>query len=136
MGFGKRNLRILLAKSAFDYQDRGVRYVAGKCRDAGFEVIYYQYMIISEIVKIAIQEDVDVIGVSSSAGGYIADIEELRGLLEQNDMDKLPIMLGGIIAERDIPKLREEGVSVICKPGDSVNEAIEEVRPIVYSMSS
>jgi len=121
-------LRVLLAKSGLDYHDRGVRYIARKFRDAGMEVIYYQYLVIPEIVKIAIEEDVDVIGLSSSVGGYVENIEELRGLLEQNDMGDLPFVLGGVIAKKDFPVLREAGVGAICGPGDSADEAVDWVK--------
>lgn len=121
-------LRILLVKSGLDYHDRGVRYIARKFRDAGMEVIYFQYLVIPEIVKVAIEEDVDVIGLSSSVGGYVENIKELRGLLEQNGMGNLPFVLGGIIAKSDIPMLCEAGVGAICGPGDSADEAVEWVK--------
>ena len=121
-------LRILLVKSGLDYHDRGVRYIARKFREAGMEVIYFQYLVVPEVVKVAIEEDVDAIGLSSSVGGYMADIEELRGLLEQNDMGNLPLIVGGIIAKTDFSGLREMGVGTICGPGDSDDEAVEWVK--------
>jgi len=121
-------IRILLVKSGLDYHDRGIRYIARKFREAGMEVIYFQYRIVPEVVKVAIEEDVDVIGLSSSAGGYMADIEALRGLLEQNGMGDLPLIAGGIIAKSDVPGLREMGVGAICGPGDSADEAVEWVK--------
>lgn len=121
-------IRILLIKSGLDYHDRGVRYIARKFRDAGVEVIYFQYLVIPEIVKVAIEEDVDVIGLSSSVGGYMADIETLRGLLKQNGMGDLPLIVGGIIAKSDVPRLREMGVGATCGPGESADEAVEWVK--------
>ena len=121
-------IRILLAKSGLDYHDRGIRYIARKFREAGMEVIYFQYRVIPEVVKVALEEDVDVIGLSSSVGGYMADIEELQGFLEQNGMGDLPLIVGGIIAKSDVPGLREMGVGAICGPGDSADEAVEWVK--------
>ena len=95
-------IRILLVKSGLDYHDRGVRYIARKFREAGMEVIYFQYRVVPEVVKVAIEEDVDIIGLSSSVGGYMADI--------------------------DVPGLREMGVGAICGPGDSADEAVEWVK--------
>lgn len=128
--------RILLVKSGLDYHDRGVRYIARKFRDAGMEVIYFQYLVVPEIVKVAIEEDVDVIGLSNSVGGYLADIKELRDLLEQNGMGDLPLIVGGIIAKSDFPTLREAGVGLICGPGDSADEAVEWVKNQVATSNS
>jgi len=124
-------LRILLVKSGLDYHDRGVRYIARKFRDAGMEVIYFQYLAIPEVVKVAIEEDVDIIGLSSSVGGYMADIEVLRDLLKQNGMGNLPLIVGGIIAKSDVPGLREMGVGATCGPGESADEAVEWVKDYV-----
>jgi methylmalonyl-CoA mutase C-terminal domain/subunit len=121
-------IRILLVKSGLDYHDRGVRYIARKFREAGMEVIYFQYLVVPEIIKVAIEEDVDVIGLSSSVGGYMEDIKELRNLLDQNGMGEIPLVAGGIIAKGDLPGLREMGVGAICGPGDSDDEVVEWVK--------
>ncbi len=125
MGAPKTKIRVLLSKSGLDYHDRGVRYVAIKLKEAGMEVIYTQYRIIEEVAKTAIEEDVDVIGISSSAGGYLADISRLKELLKQSDRESVPVIVGGVVADRDIPKLLDIGVGAVYGPGSKAEDAIK-----------
>jgi methylmalonyl-CoA mutase C-terminal domain/subunit len=121
-------IRVLLAKPTADCHDRGVRYLARKCRDAGLEVIFMNFLLPSEIVNVALQEDVAVVGVSSSSGGHMAVFEELaRGMREQGLEDVL-LLAGGVIPDDDQAALRAWGVAAVFGPGSTAEEAIELMR--------
>ena len=130
-----KNPRILLVKAFMEAHDRGLRYVARILRDAGMEVILTRFELPEEIVKIAIQEDVDAIGISESSGGYeYFSRVTLQGLKEKG-LNDIPVILGGIIPEEDIDNLLKAGVAKVFGPGSSdesiiegVNQAIEQRR--------
>ena len=127
--------RILLVKAFMEAHDRGLRYVARILRDAGMEVILTRFELPEEIVKIAIQEDVDAIGISESSGGYeYFSRVTIQGLKEKG-LNDIPVILGGIIPEEDIDNLLKAGVAKVFGPGSSdesiiegVNQAIEQRR--------
>ena len=121
-------IRVLLAKPTADCHDRGVRYLARKCRDAGFEVIFMNFLLASEIVNAAIQEDVQVVGVSSSSGGHMAVFEELSESIRRHRMEDVLLLAGGVIPDDDQVTLRTWGVRAIFGPGTTAEEAIELMR--------
>src|SRR4051794_20610684 len=94
---GHRRIRILLTKPTQDCHDRGVRYMARRFRDEGFEVVFTNFLLPSEIVAVAEQEDVDVIGVSSSSGGHLAVFEDLMNELRQQGEPGVLVIAGGNI---------------------------------------
>lgn len=121
-------VRVLLTKPSHDCHDRGVRYLARKLRDAGFEVIFTNFLMPSEVVDTALQEGVDCIGVSSSTGGHLEAFEELlRGLREAGAGDVL-VLAGGVIPAADAATLREWGVADVFGPGRSAQEVIDFIR--------
>ena len=120
-------IRILLTKPTLDAHDRGVRYLARRFRDRGFEVIFSNFLVASEIVTVAEQEDVDVIGVSSSCGGHMAVFEELLAGLKVREMDDILVIAGGIIPDSDAAVLKTMGVGAVFGPGASADSAIEFV---------
>lgn len=121
MGGGK--VRVLVAKPGLDGHDRGAKIVARALRDAGMEVIYTGLRQTPEmIVEAALQEDVDVVGVSILSGAHMALMPRIIELLRQNDMQDVMVLLGGIIPDEDVPKLKEMGVDAIFGPGASTNE--------------
>jgi methylmalonyl-CoA mutase C-terminal domain/subunit len=123
-----RILRVLLCKGTMDAHDRGVRYLATKLREAGMEVIFTNFLEPSEIVDAAIQEDVDVVGVSSSVEGHLPVARVLtRRLAELGRADVL-VLFGGVIPERDFPAMRELGVKGIFGPGSPADAVIAFVR--------
>ena len=125
-----RKIRVLLAKPGLDGHDRGVRVVARALRDAGMEVIYTGLHKSSEqIVESALQEDVDVIGLSSLSGAHMELFPQIIELLKQNDMlnDTL-VVTGGIIPDVDIPKLNEIGIEGIFGPGSDTIDIINFIR--------
>ncbi len=125
-------IRVLVAKPGLDGHDRGAKVVARALRDAGFEVIYTGIRRTpAEIAETALQEDVDVVGLSILSGAHLEltplVIEELkkRGLEPNKDV---LVLLGGIIPEEDIPKLQEIGVAKVFGPGTPLEEIAEYIR--------
>lgn len=121
-------IRVLLAKPTHDCHDRGVRYVARKFRDAGFEVIFANFLLPNEIVHTALEEDVNVIGVSSSSGGHMPVFEELISGLKENGLGSVMLLGGGVIPEDDVTTLKSWGVKAVFGPGTTADQAIELIR--------
>jgi len=122
----KRKIRILVAKPGLDGHDRGAKVVARALRDAGFEVIYTGLRQTPEqIVNTALQEDVDVIGLSILSGAHNALVPRIMELLKEKGMDDVLVLVGGIIPDVDIPFLKSVGVSEIFLPGTSTEEIVE-----------
>jgi methylmalonyl-CoA mutase C-terminal domain/subunit len=120
--------RILLTKPTLDAHDRGVRYLARRFRDAGFEVVFTNFLVASEVATVAAQEGVDAIGVSSSCGGHMAVFEELLASLKERGMEDVVVLGGGIIPPADAAALRAMGVAEVFGPGDTAEAAIDLVR--------
>jgi len=126
-----RRTRVLLAKPTHDCHDRGVRYLARKFSDAGFEVVFANFLVTDEIVNMALQENVDVVGVSSSSGGHLAVFEDLLAGLKARDMTDILVIAGGVIPPADARTLISWGVADVFGPGRSAQEAINLVRDTV-----
>ena len=119
---------MLLAKPTQDCHDRGVRYLARKLRDGGFEVIFANFLLAEDVVAMALQEDVDAIGVSSSSGGHMAVFEDLmKGLSEHGAGDML-VLGGGIIPGDDAEQLARIGVARVFGPGTSHDDVTRFIR--------
>ena len=130
----KRKIRILVAKPGLDGHDRGAKIIARGFRDAGFEVIYTGlHQSPAQIVEAAIQEDVDVIGLSSLAGAHNHLFREVLRLLKERGAEDIPVFGGGIIPDEDIPKLKADGILEIFTPGTKVEDVVkwveEHVKP-------
>ena len=130
----KRKTRIMVAKPGLDGHDRGARIIARAYRDAGFEVVYTGlHQTPEEIVEAAIQEDVDMIGLSSLAGAHNYLFPRVVELLREKQADDIVVCGGGIIPEEDIHKLEKDGVRKIFTPGSSLDEIVnwveENVKP-------
>lgn len=125
----KRKIRVLIAKPGLDGHDRGAKVVARALRDAGFEVIYTGLRQTPEqIVTTALQEDVDVIGLSILSGAHNALIPRIMELLREKGMEDVMVIAGGIIPDVDIPFLKSVGVSEIFLPGTSTEEIIKFIK--------
>ena len=119
-----KKARVLVAKPGLDGHDRGAKTVVHALREAGFEVIYTGlHRTVDEIVKTALEEDVDVIGLSILSGAHIPICTEMRTRMKEAGIAEVPLMVGGVIPERDVPKLKELGVEGIF-PTSSPYEAI------------
>lgn len=119
----ERTIRVLIGKPGLDGHDRGAKVVARALRDAGMEVIYTGLRQTPEmIVEAALQEDVDVIGLSILSGAHLPLTERIMALLAEEEMTDVPLFLGGIIPEEDIPQLKALGVTAVFGPGSSIDE--------------
>jgi methylmalonyl-CoA mutase C-terminal domain/subunit len=120
--------RILIAKPGLDGHDRGAKYVANILRDAGFEVIYTGIRRTPEqIVRAALQEDVDAIGISLLSGAHLTLVARLTALLTVHGAERLPIFVGGVIPESDIPELQALGVCGVFGPGTPARTLVESL---------
>ncbi len=118
-------IRILMTKAEQDCHDRGVRYITTKLREAGFEVIYTNFLYPEEILNTAIQEDVDVIGLSSSTLGHIPVLKYVTDGLKKEGRGDTLIIVGGVVPDDDLPKLSELGVQSVFGPGSTAKEVID-----------
>jgi len=125
----EKKIRVLVAKPGLDGHDRGAKVIARALRDAGMEVIYTGLRQTPEmIVHAALQEDVDVIGLSILSGAHNAILPRVMALLRQNKMEDVLVIIGGIIPDQDIPGLQQGGVAGIFLPGTPMNEIVEFIR--------
>ena len=124
-------VRVLLAKPAMDGHDRGIRYVARKFRDAGFEVIFTNFLRASEVVATVLEEDVSAVGVSSSSGGHMPIFEQLIAGLKESGLDDVMVLGGGVIPDEDEKLLKEWGVAAIFGPGATAEDAIALIQEAV-----
>ncbi|HIJ68652.1 MAG TPA: cobalamin B12-binding domain-containing protein [Deltaproteobacteria bacterium] len=123
-----RKLRILVAKPGLDGHDRGARIVARAFRDAGFEVIYTGcHQTPEQIVSTAIQEDVDMIGLSILSGAHTYSFPRILELLEENNAKDISVVGGGIFPLEDISKLKEIGIKELFEPGARLKDIIDWV---------
>lgn len=121
-------VRVLLAKLGLDGHDRGIKVVARVLRDAGCEVVYLGLrQTASSIVAAAEQEDVDVIGLSMHNGGHLALAARLLEEMRAADLD-VPLVIGGIVPDVDLPRLAELGVAAVLRPGAPATEVVAAVR--------
>ena len=127
-----KTIRVLVAKPGLDGHDRGAKVIARSLRDAGMEVVYTGIRQTPEmIVEAALQEDVDVIGLSILSGAHMELFPLIVGGLERNGMDDVIVVAGGIIPEDDRNALRELGVREIFGPGTPTPEIAEFIRQAV-----
>ena len=127
-----RKIRVLVAKPGLDGHDRGAKVVARALRDAGMEVIYTGLRQTPEMVaEAALQEDVDVVGLSILSGAHMALVPRVMELLKANGQDAVKVFIGGIIPDEDLPRLKDMGVAGIYGPGASTEDIIREVRATV-----
>jgi len=125
----KRKLRVLLGKPGLDGHDRGVKIIARGFRDAGFEVIYTGlHQTPEQIVNAAVQEDVDLVGLSCLSGAHLYLFSEVIRQLRESGCGDITVIAGGIIAAEDIPVLKKAGVKEVFLPGSPIQEIVSWVR--------
>jgi len=124
-----KKIRVLIAKPGLDGHDRGAKVVARALRDAGMEVIYTGLRQTPEqIVETAIQEDVDVIGMSILSGAHTHLFPKAMELLKENNIKDIIVIGGGVIPEEDIPKLKKIGIAEIFTPGTDTRDIIKFIK--------
>jgi len=121
----QRKVRIMVAKPGLDGHDRGARIIARAYRDAGYEVVYTGlHQSPEEIVEAAVQEDVDMIGLSSLAGAHRYLFPRVVELLKEKGADDIVVCGGGIIPDEDIAFLKKAGIKEVFTPGSSLDEIV------------
>ncbi|HHB12341.1 MAG TPA: cobalamin B12-binding domain-containing protein [Chromatiales bacterium] len=124
-----RRIKVLVAKPGLDGHDRGAKVVALALQEAGMEVIYTGlHQSVEAIVQTAIEEDVDVIGLSIMTGGHIPICRKLMGMLRERGAGDKLVVVGGVIPKKDIPALKELGVGGVFPGGTPLDEVIDFIR--------
>ena len=126
-----RVIRVLLAKVGLDGHDRGVKVVARSLRDAGMDVVYTGlHRTPAEVVQAAVQEDVDVLGVSLLSGAHMTIIPEILKLLRDAGADDIRVVAGGVIPDDDIQELKKLGVAEVLLQDTPPNEIVSTIRQV------
>jgi len=124
-----RPIKVLIAKPGLDGHDRGAKVLARGLRDEGFEVVYTGLRQTPEMVATAaLQEDVDVVGLSILSGAHMTLVPRICALMKQEGLDDVMVVVGGIIPDDDVEDLRKAGVSGIFGPGTTIAEVAEYLR--------
>jgi methylmalonyl-CoA mutase C-terminal domain/subunit len=130
-----RKIRVIVAKPGLDGHDRGAKVIARALRDAGMEVIYTGLRQTPEqIVTAALQEDADVIGLSILSGAHNHIAPKLMELIRTRGLDDVLVVIGGIIPDVDIPKLKELGIKGIFQPGTPIDEIVKFINSNVRAL--
>jgi len=129
-----KKIRVLIAKPGLDGHDRGAKVMAHALRDAGMEVIYSGlHQTVPSIVKMAIEEDVDVIGLSIMSGAHLPISKKIMELVKKEGLDDIIVVVGGVIPAKDIPVLEEIGVTGVFPGGTPFEESIKFIKEHVRS---
>ena len=124
-----KKIRVLVAKPGLDGHDRGAKVIARALRDAGMEVVYTGIRQTPEMIaEAALQEDVDVVGMSILSGAHMALFPKVMELLDASGMDDVLVVAGGIIPDEDVPALNEMGVKGIFGPGTPTDQIVKFIR--------
>lgn len=126
-----KRIRVLIAKPGLDGHDRGAKVVARALRDAGMEVIYTGIRQTPEMIaQTALQEDVDVIGLSILSGAHMALFPRIMGLLREKGMENVKVFAGGIIPDEDLPEIKAMGIESVFGPGTPTQAIVDAVKGI------
>lgn len=126
-------IRVLIAKVGLDGHDRGARVIASALRDAGMEVIYTGLRKTPErVVTAALQEDVDVVGVSILSGAHLTLLPKLRNLMNDEGLTDVPLVAGGVIPRSDVEELRRRGIAAVFTPGARLDDIVSYIRSSVH----
>src|SRR5712691_8739761 len=125
----EQKIRVLVAKPGLDGHDRGAKVIARALRDAGMEVIYTGLRQTPEmIVSAALQEDVQVIGLSMLSGAHNAILPRVMDLLKRNKMEDVIVLVGGIIPDQDVAGRKKAGVAAMFPPGTAMDDSVKFIR--------
>ncbi len=132
----ERPIKVLIAKPGLDGHDRGAKVLARGLRDEGFEVVYTGLRQTPEmVVTAALQEDVDVVGLSILSGAHMTLVPRICALLREKGLDDVLVAAGGIIPDDDLPALREAGVAAVFGPGTTIGEVAAFLRANVRPLA-
>lgn len=133
----ERKIRVLIAKPGLDGHDRGAKVVARALRDAGMEVIYTGLRQTPEMIsEAALQEDVDVVGLSILSGAHMALAPRILELLRANGQSHVKVFIGGIIPDEDAPALKEIGITGVYGPGASTEQIVMDIREAIAGVKA
>ena len=133
----ERPIKILIAKPGLDGHDRGAKVLARGLRDEGFEVVYTGLRQTPEMIATAaLQEDVDVVGLSILSGAHMTLLPKVTRLLRERGLDDVLVTAGGIIPDDDIPALEEAGVAAVFGPGTTIAEVAAYIRSHVRPLEA
>jgi len=126
-----KRIKVLIGKPGLDGHDRGAKIIALALRDAGMEVIYTGlHQTIEEIVRIAVQEAVDIIGLSIMSGAHLPISQTLLKLMKDQGIEDIPVAVGGVIPKQDISKLKALGIKGVFPGGTKFDDVIAEIKKI------
>ena len=126
-----KKIKILIGKPGLDGHDRGAKVIALALRDAGMEVIYTGlHQTIEEIVRMAVQEAVDIVGLSIMSGAHLPISKTLLELMKEQEIEDIPVAVGGVIPKQDISKLKELGIKGVFPGGTRFDEIIAGIQRI------
>lgn len=124
--------RVIIAKPGLDGHDRGAKVIARALRDAGIEVIYMGlHNLPQQVVECVLQEDADAVGLSILSGAHRSIVPRIYSQLQEKGISNVPIIVGGIIPEEDIPFLMDNGVSAVFTPGAKLNDIVQAFREAI-----
>ena len=130
----QKKIKILVGKPGLDGHDRGAKIIALALRDAGMEVIYTGlHQTIEQIVRTAVQEAVDIIGLSIMSGAHIPIGKKLLELMKDQGIEDIPVVVGGVIPKQDIPKLKALGIKGVFPGGTPFDEIVAGIKELVSS---
>jgi len=130
-------IRVLIAKVGLDGHDRGARVIASALRDAGMEVIYTGLRKTPEaVVTAAMQEDVDVVGVSILSGAHLTLLPKIRRQLDDEGLSDVPLVAGGVIPESDVGKLKADRIAAVFTPGTRLDDIVSYIKATVDPVDS
>ena len=128
----QKKIRILIAKPGLDGHDRGAKVVARALRDAGMEVIYTGLRQTPEMIaESALQEDVDIVGISILSGAHMTLVPRILELMKKNQLDDIKVFVGGIIPDEDINELKKTGVTSVYGPGTLTSQIIDDIQMMI-----
>lgn len=123
-------IKVILAKIGLDGHDRGINMIAMWLRDAGMEVVYLgRFLTGEDVVVAAVQESAEIIGLSFLGGDHLHQVGTMVQVMKERNL-RIPLIIGGIIPDRDFPKLKEMGVSSIVVPGTPLEQIVQEVKKL------
>ncbi len=129
-----KKIKVLIGKPGLDGHDRGAKVTALALRDAGMEVIYTGlHQTVEQIVRAAVQEAVDVVGLSIMSGAHLPICQKLLEMMKAEGIEEIPVVVGGVIPKQDIPKLNELGIAGVFPGGTTFDQIIDSIREIVKS---
>ena len=128
MGTPQKKIKVLLSKVGFDGHDRGAKIIATVLRDAGMEVVYLgKHQTPESIITSALQEDVDVIGISYLAGQHLNYTPQIVKMMKRSKLRNVLLVAGGVIPREDIPKLKEIGIAEVFPPGTPTSQIVNYI---------